>query len=400
MGGLPVHERGHANVRLASPWEWPGFEIVRIDNTRPDQFYAHRVAQGGQATPDEQGELEQHGAPADSGSIFRKLYDTIDDSGDKKITADEIRPALQKTWLAQALSHLIVEHESEWSGPMAKWDAIDELIPENRKKDWAKEKERIGSLLWWDGAKGHKGLPKEEPLITRNIHLVALLAQFSCSCGCINVEKFVSTYKERHGDFSNSAGQTLDPVSEGHLRTLIQAIVDYYSTMDQQCFIPHIAYMLATARHETLWQGIYFEPRTEGGKMSYFNKYDPILASTHAHRNRAIDMENTREGDGYTYRGRGYVQLTWKVNYRRCGEHLGIDLVNEPDRALDPEVAAGCMTYGMFSGIFTGARITRYINENSIDYFNARRVINGTDKAETIAGYARLFEEILEESRC
>ena len=171
-----VRERGHANVRLASPWEWPGFEIVRIDNTRPDQFYAHRVAQGGQATPDEQGELEQHGAPADSGSIFRKLYDTIDDSGDKKITADEIRPALQKTWLAQALSHLIVEHESEWSGPMAKWDAIDELIPENRKKDWAKEKERIESLLWWGHAKEQHGLPDGEPLVAHNFHPAGLLA--------------------------------------------------------------------------------------------------------------------------------------------------------------------------------------------------------------------------------
>jgi hypothetical protein len=344
--------------------------------------------------------LEQRGSTADAGPIFRKLYDLIDESGDKKIVSDEIRRALRKTWLAQALSHLIVEHESEWSGPMDKWDAIDELIPESRKKDWAKEKERIESLLWWLSTKGQHGLPSSEPLVAYNIHPVALISQFSCGCGCINVDQFIKAYKNRHGDFSNSTGQQLDSVSEGHLRVLMQAVVDYYSTQNQQCFIPHIAYMLATARHETLWRGIYFEPRAEGGQMSYFNKYDPILASTQAHRNRALEMENTQEGDGYRYRGRGYVQLTWKVNYRRCGEHLGIDLVNHPDQALDPGVAAGCMTYGMFSGIFTGARITRYVNETSIDYFNARRVINGTDKAELIASYAVIFEEILEESRC
>ena len=58
------------------------------------------------------------------------------------------------------------------------------------------------------------------------------------------------------------------------------------------------------------------------------------------------------------------------------------------------------MLYGMFSGIFTGAKVTRYINRGSKDYFNARRVINGVDKAALIEGYAELFEAILEESKC
>lgn len=170
-----VCERDHAHVRLASPWEWPGFEIVRIDDTRPDHFYARHAAQHGQATPDEQTALEQRGADVDIGPIFLKLYDAIDDSGERKLTCDEIRRALRKPWLAQALSHLIIEHESEWSGPMAKWDAVDELIPENRKKDWAKEKERIGSLLWWGDVKRHHGLPANEPLVAFNLHAVGLL---------------------------------------------------------------------------------------------------------------------------------------------------------------------------------------------------------------------------------
>ncbi|WP_058834442.1 EF-hand domain-containing protein [Luteimonas abyssi] len=176
-----VRERDHAHVRLASPWEWPGFEIVHVDDTRPDQFYARHAGQQAQVAPDEQSALEQSGAAVDTGPIFRKLYEIIDDSGDRKITADELRRALRKPWLAQALSHLIVEHESEWSGPMGKWDAIDPLIPESRKADWAKEKERIASLLWWDDAKGQHGLPDGDPLVAMNLHAIGFIAAFKQS---------------------------------------------------------------------------------------------------------------------------------------------------------------------------------------------------------------------------
>lgn len=395
-----VREKDHAGVTLCTPWDWPGFEIVQVDNTRPDQFYANKVHQQGDTSPDDKGEMEGRGSAAEEGSIFRKLYELIDDDGDHRVIADEIRSALKKPWLAQALSHLVVHHESEWSGPMKKWDAIDELIPTEREKDWKKEKERIQSLLWWDDVRGRHGLPNEEELVAYNLHPVGLVSNFTCGCRCIDIEKFMDNYRSRHGVFSNSIGQRLDAVSEQNLRVLIEGVVNYYETQELDCFLPHIAYALATARHETLWQGVYFESRGEGGPVSYFNKYDPVLASTKSHRDRAISMENTEEGDGYKYRGRGYPQLTWKVNYRRCGTHLGLDLVGEPDLALEPSVSAGCMLYGMFSGIFTGAKVTRYINRGSKDYFNARRVINGVDKAALIEGYAELFEAILEESKC
>jgi hypothetical protein len=214
--------------------------------------------------------------------------------------------------------------------------------------------------------------------------------------GYPNVDRFVDNYKRRHGDFSNTHGQQLNTESERWLRVLIENIIAYYKSKGKDWFNPHVAYMLATARHETLKNGMFFKPVTESGGMSYFNKYDPVLAATAALRQRATQMENTQQGDGYKYRGRGYVQLTWKVNYRKCGDHLGVDLVNTPDLALQPETASGCMTYGMFGGIFTGRKITNYINGEKKDYFNARRVINGVDCADTIKGYAEIFEEILE----
>jgi putative chitinase len=45
-------------------------------------------------------------------------------------------------------------------------------------------------------------------------------------------------------------------------------------------------------------------------------------------------------GEGWKYRGRGIKQLTGKENYDRCGSGLGVDLVSDPDKLLDPKYAA------------------------------------------------------------
>jgi hypothetical protein len=90
----------------------------------------------------------------------------------------------------------------------------------------------------------------------------------------------------------------------------------------------------------------------------------------------------------YPYYGRGYVQLTWEDNYRRYGERLGIDLVNEPDLALDPEIAAFILVDGFKVGFFTGKKLEDYINEEDTDFIEARRCINGQDHAAEIAALA------------
>jgi len=105
--------------------------------------------------------------------------------------------------------------------------------------------------------------------------------------------------------------------------------------------------------------------------------------------------------DNYQYRywpsgyyGRGFVQITWKENYRKMGERLGIDLVNKPDLALKTSVAADILVVGMMEGMFTGKKLGDYINENGADYYNARRTVGainvaGTDTAALIVGHTQ-----------
>ncbi len=149
------------------------------------------------------------------------------------------------------------------------------------------------------------------------------------------------------------------------------------------------AYMLATVKHECANKWM---PITEFGKKEYFNKYD-------AGTKLGKQLGNTQPGDGYRYRGRGYVQITGRANYARLTKALGLgageDLEADPDQALRPMVAYRIMSLGMRKGSFTGKKLADYINAQGCDYKNARRIINGVDQAALIAGYATTFEEIL-----
>jgi predicted chitinase len=140
------------------------------------------------------------------------------------------------------------------------------------------------------------------------------------------------------------------------------------------------AYLLATAFHETAFT---MQPIAEYGKHSYFDKYEPNTKI-------GIRLGNTRPGDGFLFRGRGYVQITGRANYLRASQKLGVDLVAMPDGALNPDLAARILVKGCTEGWFTGKKLSDYG-----DYVNMRRVVNGTDRAEQIAEYARQFEKAL-----
>ena len=94
----------------------------------------------------------------------------------------------------------------------------------------------------------------------------------------------------------------------------------------------------------------------------------------------------------YPWYGRGYVQLTWEQNYKLAGEKLKINLTEHPDLALDPVNAADIIVLGMKEGWFTGKKLSDYISLHESDFLNARRIINGTDKAKEISILADKYD--------
>jgi len=144
-----------------------------------------------------------------------------------------------------------------------------------------------------------------------------------------------------------------------------------------------LAYMLATAHHET---DRTMQPIHEYGGAAYFKKMYDIEGNRPT---LAAKMGNTTPGDGVLYCGRGFVQLTWKTNYKAMSAVTGVDLVKFPDRAMEIPVATRVMFHGMINGTFTGKRLAGYFNKTTEDWINARKIINGLDKANLIAGYGK-----------
>jgi hypothetical protein len=145
-----------------------------------------------------------------------------------------------------------------------------------------------------------------------------------------------------------------------------------------------LAYMFATVKHECAgtWRPIEEYGKGKGHKYGL-----PVTVTDPA-------------GTSYSnvYYGRGYVQLTWDYNYRNMGKVLGNRLLYEPSLALDADIAYGILSYGMRTGSFTGAKLSRFINASTCDYVNARKIINGLDQADRIAGYAQKLETVLRAS--
>jgi predicted chitinase len=82
------------------------------------------------------------------------------------------------------------------------------------------------------------------------------------------------------------------------------------------------------------------------------------------------------------------VQLTWDFNYREYSNILGLDLINQPDLVMRSDVSLFILIDGMKRGVFTGVGLDNYISGRSADFYNARRIINGTDQARLVESYA------------
>jgi hypothetical protein len=147
-----------------------------------------------------------------------------------------------------------------------------------------------------------------------------------------------------------------------------------------------LAYMLATVWHETAKT---VQPIEEYGKGKSY-KYGKKV------KHSGVDYTTPDK----LYYGRGFVQLTWYENYQLLGRLLNIDLLNQPELALQLDVATKILFEGMTKGSssigdFTGKCLEQYFNDKVEDPLGARKIINGSDKAELITIYYMIFKKAL-----
>lgn len=149
-----------------------------------------------------------------------------------------------------------------------------------------------------------------------------------------------------------------------------------------------LAYQLATAYHET---AATMKPVRETLASTDAKAKEILTKSWKAGKLPWVKADYWSSG----FFGRGYVQLTHKENYQKAGAKLGIDLVGNPSKALESSVAAEIIALGMQEGWFSGKKLSDYITLQKSDYVGARKIVNGTDKAGLIAGYAKQYDTLL-----
>jgi putative chitinase len=121
----------------------------------------------------------------------------------------------------------------------------------------------------------------------------------------------------------------------------------------------------------------------------------PQKLANFVYGNRA-DLGNDQPDDGWRYRGRGDSQITGKGNYAKFSKLLGVDLVGNPDKVLEVDIAADILVLGLVRGLFTGKKLADWVP----DFIAARATVNGDVAAngKKIAGYADMFLAALTEA--
>ncbi|MBK8983021.1 MAG: hypothetical protein IPM38_12010 [Ignavibacteria bacterium] len=156
----------------------------------------------------------------------------------------------------------------------------------------------------------------------------------------------------------------------------IENIIEHYEDDKGYRNLRELAYVLATAYHESA------------------HTWNPAIREYGRGKGRKYGMPHSKTGQ--IYYGRGLCQLTWYFNYESFTRILGVDLIKNPDLALEPRNSVDILMIGMRDGIFTRHKLNMYFDKDTTDWVGARKIINGMDRANLIASYAKAFYKILD----
>ncbi len=177
-------------------------------------------------------------------------------------------------------------------------------------------------------------------------------------------------------------------LNEPSQQNLIKLLPFYLADHERWKDVRQFAYALATPYHET-------------GKMQRIEdkrvlvRFAPVV-ETLANPQKQPDVYELQQRYWDTgYYGRGLVQITWQKNYATFEKITGKPLLSNPDLALDLETSYIILREGMLQGLFTGKKLSDYFNGEKADDVNARRIINGLDRAEEVAKIARIILSVL-----
>jgi predicted chitinase len=169
----------------------------------------------------------------------------------------------------------------------------------------------------------------------------------------------------------------------------LTAILDKWEAESPRADDRWLAYMLGTAHHET---GRTMQPVRETFATSDAQAISRLNAAFRAGRLSWVRSAYWNpDAQGKSWLGRGFVQITHKANYQKLGSMIGVDLTADQTRAMALDTALKIMFVGMKQGAFTGKKLGDFFSPGKEDWRNARRIINGIERADLVASYAKRY---------
>jgi predicted chitinase len=335
-------EKGHPKVKRCSPWEWPGFDLTALDETTPLEWIKRKFANN--YTPDN--------------VLLKKLFEVVDTDENGQLSPRELRLAWQIDWQIQALSRLVIEHDSEWGQPMSLWDELDNLFQE---ETWEEEKKRITKLQWWNQVKGKHGFPNS--IQVHHFHPLAVIENFRTA-----KRLFVVTAAMLKKVYTSASMAHLQTIADYLNMDLEKYKLDtplrlshFFAQSREEAgsfakFIESLDYAVGSVVDRTgLMQWLYF--RNHQNEAVQYGRTNQHPANQEAIANRAYANKNGNDGissgDGWRYRGRGLKQLTGKGNYNEFStKYAGVFGEQGEDFVAQPELVGENPKYAVRSAIF------------------------------------------------
>ncbi|WP_423381088.1 glycoside hydrolase family 19 protein [Burkholderia sp. LMG 32019] len=342
-----VCDTDHPHVQFRSPWEWPGFELVDNGSVSPADMFKRHIHTTEQYLADEDGtEFMGEAAKVNAGELVTKIEQAIDTDHDGKVTAKELKHALETPWMAEAVSHLVVRNETEWGGGLGKWEELSPLM-QKQTEMWKTELDRLAKLQWWEQIKGVDGFPTD--LSPWHLHPIGLIGNFSgknlvCKkCGAVItltkdfLRKIAPAAK---GDFVdelilastdlfknygvNSCRQIKHLLAQAKVETT--RFTSFRESLNYQSYTGKSLYRMAPTAIDKGFARKNMKFSSQDEKIKWIQ--DHLVANDAAYAEHCF---GTNDQPGKDFRGRGLLQLTFYGTYQRCAKAIGYPVDSQPE---------------------------------------------------------------------
>jgi predicted chitinase len=400
-----VCEKSHPDTLWESPWAWPGFDTVDTTSVPLFDMYRRNLFETNHLLDGEEQEFSAVAARVNTSPFIAKLVKAAKRKGNDggSVVPADLKRALTVPWRAGAVSHLIFRYESEWGGDMSKWETLSSIMGEDGKPIWQAEMERIERLQWWDKAKGVKAFPADPDVW--HIHPIGLVGNF------------------QHGDslITLAMLKAVEPSNSDEYYQSILPSLNKYALAYQVNKPKRIAHFLSQAAHESKLRSSEEELNynaknmrktfgCKGGPKNYesscddcthgrlrdklwseenYYAHNPGHLANYVYANRMGNGDES-SGDGYKYRGRGFIQVTGKDGYQSFqDEHNRRSSDDQQDFIQNPELIATRVEYAVESAFIFWSKVNLNSVSDTGTVKDVTQIVNGgqTGYGDRLARY-------------